>query len=272
MSQLIIQSNAKQSIFGIIKDVARYKDLLWILAWRDYKVRYAQTFLGFLWAFLQPITTLIIFTFIFSRVAKLDTGNIPYAIFAQTGMITWVYFSFLIGQAGSSIAAAQGMIKKIYFPRLIIPLSKAVVGLIDFGISLLLFFLLCLYFQFSPSGNVIFLPIFLLLVVVGGLGIGIWTSALTVRYRDFRQVIPFVVQLGMYVSPIAYSLQQVPEKYAFLYTLNPMVGVIEGVRWCLIGGSNPGFEVLYSAVILLFIFVTSLYYFKRVENVMADIL
>lgn len=272
MMELKISSGSKTKFSAIGKDLWQYRDLISILAWRDYKVRYAQTFLGFVWAFLQPLATLLIFTLIFSRVAKVDTGTIPYPLFAQSGMLAWTYFAFLISQAGNSIVGAQAMVKKIYFPRLVIPISKAIVGLIDFMISLVILIFIGVYYQFVPSANIIYLPLFILLLIIGGLGVGIWVSALTVRFRDFTHLLPFMVQIGMYASPVAYAANMVPEKYQWLYALNPMVGVIEGVRWSIIGGEAPGQIIFFSIGVMLLLFFTSLWYFKKVERVMADLI
>lgn len=272
MMELKISSGSKTKFSTIGKDLWQYRDLISILAWRDYKVRYAQTFLGFVWAFLQPLATLLIFTLIFSRVAKVDTGTIPYPLFAQSGMLAWTYFAFLISQAGNSIVGAQAMVKKIYFPRLVIPISKAIVGLIDFMISLVILIFIGVYYQFVPSANIIYLPLFILLLIIGGLGVGIWVSALTVRFRDFTHLLPFMVQIGMYASPVAYAANMVPEKYQWLYALNPMVGVIEGVRWSIIGGEAPGLIIFFSIGVMLLLFFTSLWYFKKVERVMADLI
>ena len=269
--ELIIDRKGNRSLSRLIKDIKDYSDLLWILAWRDYKVRYAQSALGVIWAFIQPIATLLIFAFVFGRVAKIDTGNVPYPIYAQTGMVAWIYFSFLLSQAGSSIIGAQNMIKKIYFPRLIIPLSKAVVGLIDFGISIALLLILMMYYSYWPSANMLLLPVFLIIVIIAGLGIGIWVSALTVRYRDFKHLLPFAVQLGLYATPIAYPVSQVPEKYQLIYHLNPMAGVVEGFRWCILGGDLPHPMTYLSISIVIVLFVSSVFYFQKVERVMADI-
>ncbi len=272
MMELKISSNSPTKFSTIVTDLWNYKDLIAILAWRDYKVRYAQTFLGFVWAFIQPLATLLIFTLIFSRVAKVDTGSTPYPLFAQSGMLAWTYFAFLISQAGNSIVGAQAMVKKIYFPRLVIPISKAIVGLIDFMISLVILIVIGVYYQFVPSANILYLPLFILLLIIGGLGVGIWVSALTVRFRDFTHLLPFMVQIGMYASPVAYAANMVPEKYQWLYALNPMVGVIEGVRWSIIGGEAPGQLIFFSIGVMLLLFLTSLWYFKKVERVMADLI
>lgn len=272
MMEMKISAKSKTNFSTIAKEIWRYRDLVSILAWRDYKVRYAQTFLGFVWAFLQPLATLLIFTLIFSRVAKVDTGEIPYPLFAQSGMLAWTYFAFLISQAGNSIVGAQAMVKKIYFPRLVIPISKAMVGLIDFLISLVILVFIGVYYQFVPSSNIVYLPLFVLLLIIGGLGVGIWVSALTVRYRDFSHLLPFMVQIGMYASPVAYAASMVPEKYQWVYALNPMVGVIEGVRWSIIGGTAPGGIIYFSMGVMLLLFFSGLWYFKKVERVMADLI
>ena len=272
MIELKISSGSKIKLSTTVRDLWKYRDLISILAWRDYKVRYAQTFLGFVWAFLQPLATLMIFTLIFSRVAKVDTGNTPYPLFAQSGMLAWTYFAFLISQAGNSIVGAQAMVKKIYFPRLVIPISKAIVGLIDFMISLVILVIIGAYYQFVPSANIVYLPIFIILLIIGGLGVGIWVSALTVRFRDFMHLLPFMVQIGMYASPVAYAANMVPGKYQWLYALNPMVGVIEGVRWSIIGGAAPGELIYFSMSVMLALFFSGLWYFKKVERVMADLI
>ncbi len=254
-----------------IREIIEYRDLLFTLARRDLKVRYAQTALGFLWAIVQPLTTLIVFTLVFSRVAKVDTSPVPYPVFALSGLSVWTYFSSLMSQAGGSIVGAQGMISKIYFPRIIIPLSKSIVGLVDFGISLAFLMLLLVFYRVVPSSNVVWLPVFLVLALLSGLGVGIWLSALTVRFRDLLQIMPFVVQLGMYLTPIAYPARLVPAQYQFFYFLNPMAGVVEGFRWSLLGGAAPGAMIFVSAGLVILLLISGLYYFRSVERVMADI-
>ena len=215
------------SYFVSIKELIQYKDLFYVLSAREFKVRYAQTFLGFLWAFIQPLLMLIIFTFIFGYAIKVDTGNVPYPVFVLTGMIAWNYFSLVVNLASRSIINEQNMVKKIYFPRIIIPLSKAGVGLIDFLITLLLLFGVMFYYGITPGINIIWLPFFIILIIISSLAIGIWISALTIRYRDFQHIVPFILQVGMYVTPIAYSASYVPEKYLLMYyILNPIAGVV----------------------------------------------
>lgn len=255
-----------------LKDLVDFRDLILVLAWRDYKVRYAQSVLGFFWAILQPLATLLIFVLVFSRIARVETGEIPYPLFAQAGMIAWVYFAFLISQGGESLLGAQAMIKKIYFPRLVIPLSKAFVGLIDFAVSFMILILLSLYYGYVPSTNIIYLPLFIVLIVLGGLGVGIWVAALTVRFRDVKHVLPFLVQLGMYISPVAYGANLVPYKYQIIYSLNPLVGIINGIRWCLFDTGVLLSDILTSALTLVVLFMSSIWFFLRVERQMADIL
>jgi lipopolysaccharide transport system permease protein len=276
MSKLVI--DASQKGIGLnFKELYRYRDLFWILAYRDLRVRYAQTFLGLLWGIIQPLATLLIFTLIFSRVVRVNTGSIPYPVFALSGMTAWTYFSFVMNQAGNSIISAQGMIQKIYFPRLIIPLSKAVVGLADFGISLVFLGALLIWFRVLPGWEVVFLPVFILFTLMAALGIGIWLSALTIRYRDFQQIVPFMVQFGLYATPVGYpaSLLLVNEKVSqwvkVLYFLNPMAGIAEGFRWSLIGGTLPLLYVYLSLAMAVFLLISGLFYFRSVEKVMADI-
>ena len=270
MSRLVVDAEKKG--FGInIKELIEYRDLFYILAYRDLRVRYAQTFLGFLWAILQPVATLIILFFVFGKALKVDTGDIPYPVFALAGLSMWTYFSFVLNQSGQSVIGAQEMIKKIFFPRLVIPLSKAVVGFVDFGITLIFLIVMMIVYGITPSANVFFAPIFILLNILAALSVGIWLSALTIRYRDFQHVIPFMVQFGLYATPVAYPATFVPEKYQFIYNLNPMAGVISGFRWCLFGGEYPGQDIYLAAGIIVILFISSLYYFKSVEDVMADI-
>ena len=267
----IIQSNKNLALN--VKELLQYKDLFYTLSWREFRVRYAQTFLGFAWAFLQPIATLIIFFFIFGKVIKVDTGNIPYPVFALTGLTAWTYFSFVVSNAGRSIINESNMIKKIYFPRLVIPLSKALVGLIDFVISFILLIIAMIYFKVPVITNIVWIPFFLLLIMLVSVGVGIWVSALSIRFRDVQHIIPFFIQIGLYATPVAYSTIMIPAKYQLAYYLfNPLAGVIEGFRWCMIGGEINANYLLYSVLIILIIFISSIFYFRKVEKIMADIL
>jgi len=273
MHKTVIKANSGYRLN--LRELWQYRDLFIVLAYRDLRVRYAQTLLGFVWAVLQPLTTLLIFVLIFGKAIQVDTGGVPYPLFAICGMSVWTYFSFVLSQSGNSIIGAQGMIKKIYFPRLIIPLSKAVVGLVDYLIVLVMLLLLMVYYQFTPSANIIYLPVFIFFTVISALAIGIWLSALTVRYRDFQHVVPFMVQFGLYVSPIGFPaelvIQRFPDWVGALYYLNPVAGIVDGVRWSVLGGDflHPYTYISFIAVVVLFI--SGLYYFRRVERVMADI-
>lgn len=259
-----------------LKELFRYKDLFIVLAYRDLRVRYAQTFLGLLWALIQPLTTLIIVSIVFGRFVKVDTGNTPYPVFAVIGISLWTYFSFVLSQSGSSVIGAQEMVKKIYFPRLVIPLSKAVVGFVDFGVALLLLIGLFFYYGIIPSSNIVFLPVFLILTIISSLAVGIWLSALTIRYRDFQYVVPFFVQFGLYLTPIAYPtdvvVNNLPKWATFLFYLNPMAGIVEGFRWSLLGGTAPMGYFWVSIIFVFILFISGLYYFRKIERIMADII
>lgn len=274
MARIVVDAN-KGSISLNLKELFSYRDLFLILAWRDLRVRYAQTFLGLSWAILQPLITLIIFTLVFGRFVRVDTGGFPYPVFALCGMVAWTYFAFVMSQSGTSIIGAQEMIKKIYFPRLVIPLSKAVVGLVDFLIAFLLLFLLLIYYRVPVSENVFMLPVFLFLMVLSSLAAGIWLSALSIRFRDFQHIIPFLVQVGLYVTPIAYSgevvISTLPDWAVVLFYLNPLAGVVEGFRWSILGQGSLHAVSYISFVAVGILFLTGLLYFKRVERIMADI-
>ena len=274
MSKTIIDAN--KSILSLdLKELVQYKDLFYTLSYRDFKVKYAQTFLGIVWAFIQPLLTLVVFALVFSRGLQLDTGNIPYILFASCGLAVWTYFSSVMSQAGGSIIGAQSMVQKIYFPRLIIPLSKAVVGLIDFGISLMVIFGLMIAYQVPPSSNIIFLPFFLFLGIVAALGVGIWLSALTIRFRDFQNILPFLVRFGMFFTPVAYPssllVDRIPEWALIVYYLNPIAGIVDGFRWSILGTNPPNTLAYVSFGVVILIFISSLFYFKKVERTIADI-
>lgn len=270
----VVDSNKKGTRIGLI-ELVKYKDLFLILAYRDFRVRYAQTHLGFVWAFIQPALTLTIFALVFGKAAKVDTGDIPYPVFALVGMSAWAYFAYVMGQSGTSIVNAQNMIKKIYFPRLVIPLSKALVGFVDFVIVLVFLLVIMIIYDYPVSENIVFLPLFFLVNIISALAVGLWLSALTVRYRDFQHIIPFALQFGLYATPIAYPstilLSSLPKWVLYLYYLNPMAGVVEGFRFSLLGTEEINSLSYLSFLIILLLFVTGLFYFRRVEKVMADI-
>lgn len=266
--QTVIDANKKFSLN--LRELIAYRELLFMLAYRDVKVRYAQTALGVLWALIQPLTTLLIFTLVFARVVKVDTSNVPYTLFALSGMSLWGYFSAVMSQAGNSIIGAQNMVKKIYFPRLIIPLSKSLSAFIDFGITLLFLLGMMLYHQYVPSVNALWIPFFILATFFSALGVGIWLSALSIRYRDLQYVLPFAVQLGLYASPVAYPSSLVPEQYLAFYYFNPMAGMIDGMRWAMFG-SPISHGIFISFAVAMFLFVSGFIYFRKIEGEIADI-
>jgi len=252
-----------------------YKDLFRTLAWRDFKVRYAQTMIGILWAVVQPVITISILFLVFGTFANVPTNGVPHLVFIVAGTSIWSYFSFLMTNSGNSIVQAQQMISKIYFPRLIIPLSKAFVGFIDFGVNILILIALMIYYQVIPSSNLIYAPIFVLFGILAALGVGIWLSALSIRFRDFQHIIPFMVQIGLYVTPVAYpaefATQKLSSTLSFFYFLNPLAGVVQGFRWSVLGGEPPGQMAFISFGVVIILFISGLYYFRSMESKMADI-
>tara|TARA_B110001452_G_scaffold52777_1_gene40247 strand:- start:3868 stop:4692 length:825 start_codon:yes stop_codon:yes gene_type:complete len=264
----------KRHILPDLKEIFRYKDLFITLAWRDFKVRYAQTTIGIMWAFVQPVISLIILNVVFGRFAGVETNEIPHTLFTITGLSIWTYFSYVMTNSGNSIISAQGMVQKIYFPRLIIPLSKAVVGLVDFGITILILFVLMVYFKHVPSVNIWVAPLFIFMGMIAALAVGIWLSALTVRFRDFQHIVPFLVQIGLYATPVAYPISmasnQLPSWAMTVFYLNPMAGVIQGFRWSLLGGEFPGGLMYVSFAMVFVLFITGILYFRSVEEKMAD--
>lgn len=272
MQKTIIKSG-KQSVLPNFSELIKYKDLFFTLSWRDFKVRYAQTTIGLLWVFVQPIVTILMLSMVFGTFVGVKTP-VPNLVYVVSGMSIWTYFSYVLTNSGNSIIANQGMVKKIYFPRLIIPLSKAVVGLIDFGITFLILLVVMFYYKVIPSANIWLAPVFIFIGMLTALGAGIWLSALTVRYRDFQHIIPFVIQIGLYVTPVAYpaefAIQKLPKWAATLYYLNPLAGIIQGFRWSLFGGDPPNGYFWLSIVMVIVLFVSSLFYFRKVEGEMAD--
>jgi len=254
------------------QELYRFRELLWTLTYRDFRVKYAQTILGFVWAFINPLFTLVVLSFVFGTVAKVDTGDVPHVIYTIAGMCGWTYFSKVFEQAGSSIIGAQNMVKKIYFPRIIIPTSKALTALIDFAIVILCLAVLMVIYKHPPAATIVYFPFFLIIAIVSGLAAGIWMSALTIRFRDFQHITPLLIRLGMYATPIAYPASAVPEKYQMLFYLNPMAGVVEGMRWSILGGTPPNTFAYISFALIFIFFFLGLLYFSKVERVMADIL
>jgi lipopolysaccharide transport system permease protein len=261
------------------RDLFRYRELFYMLAWRDIAVRYKQTVIGVAWALIRPFLTMLIFTVIFDRVAKLPSeGDAPYALLVLAGMLPWTLFSTALGEAANSLVANANLISKVYFPRLIVPTATVITSFVDFLISLVLLAGVMIYYQFAPGWQIIFLPVFMLLAVLASLGPGLYVTALNVKYRDFRYIIPFLVQFGLYVSPVGYStnviVEQLPQAWQWLFFLNPIVCVIDGFRWCLLGGQStiylPGFAV--SLAMVLFFLWLGVRKFRSMEKSFADII
>ncbi|MEO9022643.1 MAG: ABC transporter permease [Ginsengibacter sp.] len=254
-------------------DLWRFRELFLFLSWRDILVRYKQTAIGLSWSLIRPFLTMIVFTVVFGRLAKLPSEGVPYPILVYAAMLPWQFFSTAFSDASNSLLANANMLTKIYFPRLIIPTSTVIVNLVDFLISFIILIGLMIWYHFVPPLTILFLPLFLVLAFFLSMGAGLFVAALNVKYRDFKYIVPFVVQLGMYVSPVGFSSNVIPEKWRFLYSLNPMVGVIDGFRWCILGGNShiyiPG--MLLSIGITFLILIFGVMYFRKMEKTFADI-
>lgn len=254
-----------------LKELWDYRELLTTFTWRDVKIRYKQTALGFLWAVLQPLLMMLIFTVFFGRLAKMPSDGIPYPLFVLAALLPWTLFAEGITRSASGMIANAHIMTKVYFPRLIMPLAGVLSPLVDFLFSFAILIIFMAFFGFVPTLNVIFLPLFILLALATSLGIGLWLSALNVKYRDFQYTIPFMIQLGLFASPVVYPASLVPEPYRFLYGLNPMAGVIEGFRWALLGTQVPGAMILVSVGMVLVLLVSGAFYFRRMEQYYADV-
>jgi lipopolysaccharide transport system permease protein len=249
-----------------------YRELLYFLTWRDIKVRYKQTALGIAWAIIQPLFLVAAFSVFFGGLAKVPSDGLPYPVFALSVLLPWQLFSYALNQASTSLVANDRLISKIYFPRLIIPLSAVLSGVLDFLIGLVILLLLMLYYGVSPGSTLWSAPLFLSLTVMSALAVGLWLSALNIKYRDVRYAIPFLLQFWFFVSPIAYPSSLVPDSWRWLYALNPMVGVIEGFRWALLATTQrPGAELMLSGAVVTLLLVGGLYYFRRMEKSFADV-
>ena len=255
-----------------LSDLWRYRELLFLLTWRDIKVRYAQTVLGASWAVLQPLLTMIIFSVIFGQLANLPSDGIPYPIFTFTALLPWQLFAFSLTNSSQSLVGSQNLVSKVYFPRLIIPIASVLPGLADFAISFLVLLGMLAYYHIPFTVRSLTLPLFLLLAVMSALATGLWLSALNVKYRDIRYVVPFMTLFWQYATPVAYSASLIPEKWRLLYGLNPMTGVVEGFRWALLGSGRVDGMVWISIVIIVVILISGLAYFKRMEATFADVI
>lgn len=255
-----------------LRELWEYRELAYFLTWRDIKVRYKQTVLGAAWAILQPLFTMIVFSIFLGRLAGVPSDGLPYPIFAFCGLVVWTYFASSLQYASNSVVDSGNLLKKVYFPRLIIPLAATISGLPDLGIALLVLVALMVYFGTVPTLAVLLLPLFVLLAMVTALSVGLWLSTLNIQYRDFRYTIPFLTQFWMFATPVAYPSSLVPEQWRALYGLNPMAGVVEGFRWALLGTAAPAWGLMaVSALTVAVLLVSGLFYFRRMEKVFADV-
>ena len=255
-------------------DLWRYRELFYFLAWRDLLVRYKQTAIGVAWAVIRPVLTMVVFTLVFGKLAKLPSENVPYPILVFSALLPWQLFSTAFSESGNSLVSNASLISKVYFPRLVIPASAVLVSLVDFAIALVIMAALMGWYGFVPGWQILTLPLFALLAVAAATSAGIWTAALNVKYRDVRFVVPFVVQMGLYVSPVGFSSSIVPHDWRLAYALNPMVGVIDGFRWAVSGGTTPLHppSILLSIVVIGFVLIAGILYFRRTEKTFADII
>lgn len=272
IEELVIRAGSARTHYW--RDLWRYRELFYFLSWRDILVRYKQTELGIAWALIQPLLTMIVFTVVFGVIAKLPAGGAPYPILVFAALLPWQLFAGSITASGNSLVANANLISKVYFPRLIVPSSAIVVSFVDFLVSAVILIGLMGWYQHSPTWRILTLPIFILIVCATALGSGLWLAALTVKYRDFRYIVPFIVQLGLFVSPIGFSSDLIPEKWRLLYSLNPMVGAIDGFRWAILGGDSTlnlvGFSL--SLAIVFVVLASGIWYFRRTERTFADVI
>jgi lipopolysaccharide transport system permease protein len=250
-----------------------FRELIYFFAWRDIKVRYKQTVMGVLWAIIQPFLTMVIFSLFFGRLANVPSDGLPYPVFSYAALVPWTFFANALTQASNSLVVNANMIKKIYFPRLALPIATVLAGVIDFALSFVVLLGIMLYYGLVPTVNIIWLPAFALLALVTSLGVSLWLAAMNVQFRDVRYMIPFLTQAWLFVTPIAYPSSLLPERWRTVYGLNPMAGVVEGFRWALLGTDTaPGKLVLVSSLVAVILFITGALYFRRMEQSFADVL
>ena len=269
---LIIEAGRTEKNYW--KDLWRYRELFYFLAWRDILVRYKQTVVGIAWALIRPVLTMIVFTIVFGKLAKLPSGNAPYPIFVFAALLPWQFFANAFTESSNSLIGQANMISKIYFPRLVVPTSAVIVSFVDFLISGAILAALMLLYGFAPSPRILTLPLFILMAFGAAMGAGLWIAALNVKYRDFRYVVPFIVQFGLYISPVGFSSSIVPERWRLVYSLNPLVGVIDGFRWAILSDNTPFYwkGFVLSGIIIALLIYTGIFYFRNTEKTFADVI
>jgi lipopolysaccharide transport system permease protein len=270
--ELVIRAGHTESQYW--QDLWRYRELLYFLAWRDILVRYKQTAIGIAWALLRPFLTMIVFTIVFGNLANLPSGGIPYPILVFAGMLPWQFFADTLSRCSSSLIGNANLISKVYFPRLIVPASAMIGSFIDFLISGIILLGLMVWYNFVPSWQILTLPLFIAIAAVAAMGLGLWLAALNVKYRDFQYIVPFLVQFGLYISPVGFSSNIVPEQWRSLYYLNPMVGVIDGFRWAILGRGTQLYEFGFflSMVLIILLLISGIWYFRKTERTFADVI
>ncbi|CAN5822730.1 ABC transporter permease [soil metagenome] len=255
-----------------LAELWRYRELLYILSWRDVKVRYKQTVIGAAWAIIQPFFSMVVFSLFFGRLSKIPSDQIPYPLFSYAALVPWTFFANGLSESANSLVGNANLLKKIYFPRLIIPISAVISGVIDFTLAFLVLLGMMVYYQILPTINIVWLPFLVLLAFITALGVGLWLSGLNVQFRDVRYVVPFLVQFWLFATPIVYPSSLIPEQWRLLYAINPMVGVVEGFRWSLLGADTaPGPMIIVSALAAVALLVSGAFYFRRLEKTFADI-
>ena len=272
MPQVIIEAGHTEKQYW--RDLWRYRELFYFLAWRDLLVRYKQTFVGVGWSIIRPLLTMIVLTVVFGKLGKMPSGGRPYPLLVLCGMLPWQFFSGAMAESGNSLVANSNLISKVYFPRIIVPVSSVITSFVDFLISAVFLAVLMIWYRFSTPAAVLFLPLFVILMFGVSLGVGLWIAALMVKYRDFRFIVPFIVQFGLYISPVGFQSSVVPQQYRLMYALNPMVGIIDGFRLCLLGGQDSinwgGIAFAIADVIVLL--VSGFWYFRKTEQTFADVI
>jgi lipopolysaccharide transport system permease protein len=270
--ELLIEAGATEKQYW--RDLWRYRELFYFLTWRDLLVRYKQTVVGVSWSLMRPFLTMIVLSVVFGKLGKMPSGGVPYPLLVYCALLPWQFFSTSMTESGNSLVSNAGLISKVYFPRLIIVVSSVMTSLVDFLISAVFLVVIMIWYHYPPSASMVFLPFFVLLAFGASLGVGLWIAALMVEFRDFRFIVPFIVQFGLYISPVGFRSSIVPERYRLLYALNPMVGVIDGFRWCVLGGvqniSWPEFAIALVDVVVLI--VSGFWYFRKTERTFADII
>ncbi|MEI6442048.1 MAG: ABC transporter permease [Nostocales cyanobacterium ELA583] len=270
--ELIIEAGRTEKQYW--QDLWRYRELFYFLAWRDILVRYKQTAIGIVWALIRPFLTMVVFTVVFGQLAKLPSEGAPYPILVFSAMLPWQFFSNSLSECSNSLISNANLLSKVYFPRLVVPTSAVVVSFVDFMISGIILLALMAWYNFVPSWRILTLPFFIGVAFAASMGAGLWLASLNVQYRDFRFIVPFIVQFGLYISPVGFSSSIVPEKWRFIYSLNPIVGVIDGFRWAILGGNSqlylPGF--ILSMVLVFLLLVSGIWYFRKMERTFADVI